>query len=222
MLPLELLFHMTSDEDRPAALLTEAQRAYLRGEKEYRPSVESKVRQRIRERINASIDDISLLVEQLPPEELEKAVEEATKDGAHTWGDLVSLVVLCDEFLWGYGTGVQGEAEYGVPPRGLEFEIEDGIAKGLRKLGHSWRSIDVAIEPGGPLDELIQKGLEELSEAELQQLWGANKITQEELRAELVRRSEDTMDMEAVTEMRQDAAQRSQQDQDAGGESGGE
>jgi len=47
--------------DRPASLLTDAQRAYLLGEKEYRPSTARDVRQRVQQRIAASAADYALL-----------------------------------------------------------------------------------------------------------------------------------------------------------------
>lgn len=50
---------MTSD--RPASLLTDAQRAYLLGEKEYRPSTARDVRRRVQQRIAASAADYALL-----------------------------------------------------------------------------------------------------------------------------------------------------------------
>lgn len=57
---------MVSDDqpDWDAALLTEAQREYLKGNKEYRPSVERDVRKRIRDRLRATlVVDLRLLLD---------------------------------------------------------------------------------------------------------------------------------------------------------------
>lgn len=187
-----------SDDERPAALLTKAQREYLRGERpDYSPSTEREVRQRIRERIGASVDDISLLVERLDLEELKKAIG----DESHQWGDLVALVVLADEVL--PDTKPRGAEGDPFP----ELSIENGIGAALRRLGQSWETIDVTIERGGPLDDLAQKDLAELSESELEQLRLAHKITRDEYTDELIRRREESMSS-GVREMRRDAAAR--------------
>ncbi|WP_139173666.1 hypothetical protein [Natrialba sp. SSL1] len=58
------------DLDRPAALLTDAQREYLRGEKEFkRPVHERNLRSRIRERLVAATHDLTLLYNELDPED---------------------------------------------------------------------------------------------------------------------------------------------------------
>lgn len=189
-----------SDDERPAALLTKAQREYLRGERpDYSSSTEREVKQRIRERIGSSVDDISLLVERLDLEELKKAIG----GESHKWGDLVALVVLADEVL--SDTEPRGAEGDPFP----ELSIENGIGAALRRLGQSWETIDVTIERGGPLDDLAQKDLTELSESELDQLRMAHKITREEYADEVIRRREKSMSPEARQrrqEMRENAA----------------
>ena len=57
--------------DEQAALLTQAQRSYLRGEKEYRPSVERQVKLRIRNRVRAAlVTDLPLLADVFDLEDL--------------------------------------------------------------------------------------------------------------------------------------------------------
>lgn len=55
-------------------MLTQAQRAYLKGEKEYRPSVERDVRKRIRDRLRGSFQDSQLIFQYLPHEDIKTAL----------------------------------------------------------------------------------------------------------------------------------------------------
>ena len=60
-------------DDKPTAILTNAQREYLKGEKDYRPSVERQVKRRIRERIEQGMADFTTLFCELDQEEVRKA-----------------------------------------------------------------------------------------------------------------------------------------------------
>lgn len=61
----------TNDErDSQAAVLTNAQRAYLNGEKEYRPSTKDRVDERIGKRVNAGMLDFAILFNQLSQEQI--------------------------------------------------------------------------------------------------------------------------------------------------------
>jgi len=57
-------------DDKPAAVLTTAQREYLQGKKEYRPSVERQVRQRIRDRVEQGTADFTTLFGALDTQEV--------------------------------------------------------------------------------------------------------------------------------------------------------
>lgn len=59
-------------DDKPAAILTNAQREYLNGEKDYSPSVERQVKRRIRERIEQGMVDFTTLFCELDQEEVRK------------------------------------------------------------------------------------------------------------------------------------------------------
>lgn len=66
----------------PAAALTKAQRAYLKGEKDYNPATERDIQSRIRERYYASLLDFALLAEECPIEELDEALNSGRPDDA--------------------------------------------------------------------------------------------------------------------------------------------
>lgn len=57
-------------ENYPAAMLTNAQRKYARGEKKYPSSAEYGVKRRMRERVEATMRDIQLLAESELSEEM--------------------------------------------------------------------------------------------------------------------------------------------------------
>lgn len=177
-----------TNEERPAALLTKAQRAYLRGERtDYSPSAERDVRQRIRTRLRASVSDISLIIKEMELKEIKKAVE---RDGSD-WSNLVALVVVANEYLPEYGTGVQGSD----PPQEPESTIRSGITTGLHRLGYTWKEVVVKIDRGDPLEELAEKDLADLSLDEIDHLLTAGLITREERAKEELRRLK--MDPEA-------------------------
>jgi hypothetical protein len=83
-----------ADSDRPAATLTNAQRAYLRGEKDYKPSVENDIRSRIRHRISASIHDLGLIADAAAQGDLDVAESIGSDSGAPVWA-LPAIL-----FLW--------------------------------------------------------------------------------------------------------------------------
>lgn len=62
-----------SDNDPPAAILTNAQREYIQGKKDYRPSTAEKTDRRIQKRIEYGLFDLRLLFEYLDQEELRKS-----------------------------------------------------------------------------------------------------------------------------------------------------
>lgn len=63
-------------EDRPNSLLTNAQREYLRDEKDYSPSTERKTRERIRDRTAAGVADLKLLSETLESDDWDQIFDE--------------------------------------------------------------------------------------------------------------------------------------------------
>lgn len=73
---------MASDgsSDPPASMLTNAQRDWIRGEKEYRPSAERELRGRIRDRFAAAITVDMPLMADVEEEKLEDFVEATDRD----------------------------------------------------------------------------------------------------------------------------------------------
>ena len=59
-------------QNKPAAVLTNAQREYLQGKKDYRPSVERQVRKRIRDRVEQGTADFTTLLNYLDGKEVQQ------------------------------------------------------------------------------------------------------------------------------------------------------
>lgn len=79
-----------SDEERPNALLTSALRKYLRGESD--PEGHREYNARVRRRLEASIEDLQLLREHYPVEEMDKVAEEV--ESGDVWRAASFLDVL--------------------------------------------------------------------------------------------------------------------------------
>lgn len=72
-----------SDSEREqASILTNAQREYLRGEREVTDSAEREYRTRIRRRVTAGVHDLRLLLEKLERRDLKRALEGTPTDEA--------------------------------------------------------------------------------------------------------------------------------------------
>lgn len=89
---------MGDSDDPPASVLTNAQREYLQGEKEYRPSVERDVRNRIRTRVRTAFDDLRLLLEAGAAEEDEPPIDLSKVLADVRSGDVWPLPALL--FMW--------------------------------------------------------------------------------------------------------------------------
>lgn len=83
------------DDEEPAALLTQAQRAYLRGEKDYRPSVERQVKTRIRRRVQTALEtDFALLADEF---DLEENASEFNTLPARAVRETISFAIMIGE-----------------------------------------------------------------------------------------------------------------------------
>jgi hypothetical protein len=115
-------------DDKPTAILTNAQRKYLQGEKEYRPSVERQVQRRIRERIEQGIADFTTIFHKLDQEEVRKIFGSNTAQPIKDYEE-----ALCD-------THAPPTTTTSVPMamafflRGLNYS-EEPIHKGLDEIG---------------------------------------------------------------------------------------
>lgn len=169
---------MSENDERPAALLTNAQRAYLRGEKEYRPSAERDVRQRIRERLRAGIFDLQMIVSLIPLTDLDKALTEPvdelepgmTMPLTNAMSALPALIYLNHR---------ETEPKTKGRPDGWRtaYDIEEGIKTALARMGVGYETIevDIRVERGRDLDE-IEGDLANLDRDELGQLHRAGVI----------------------------------------------
>lgn len=169
------------------SLLTDKQREYLRSsdaerKEEYTKQLRSYHRKNIRERLQRGVADITLILDELPLEDLKTVVEPdpeltASEENIHfSSADLVTLAFLLEEYLSDQVPNIQDQERH----RGSALMIHAGIIEALRMLGQSWQNIEVTIERGDTLDELAQKDLSELSNDELDQLYSDDRISREE------------------------------------------
>lgn len=179
-----------SSEDRSAALLTERQRQFLQGETDLSGRGERAARTRIRKRLSACLRDISLLLysEKFDIEDIQRAVpddspsvddiEELTAPNLGGYADdLVALAVIVEEFSPDQQSSFRDDAG---PENEPAATIDMGLRKAARKLGRTLERCDITVEWGGPLDDLAEQDLEELTDDELLQLLMAGRIGQKE------------------------------------------
>jgi hypothetical protein len=157
--------HMVEDTDRPAALLTNAQRAYLRGEREYSSSAERDVKQRIRDRVTESIKDFSLLFEHWHQEEREKVFTPSDDNRGEFEDGLIDLLALI-------------YMEQSVMSPSFEVLIRRAVIRGERQFARSEDfdvHVDLDVDVLSPRDssleeigELIRRGkIDEVDERDL-------------------------------------------------------
>lgn len=140
-------------DDPEAAVLTQAQRAYLRGEKDYVPSTARQVRNRIRRRVETSLAvDLPLLVDEFEPEYL---VDNSSADWSTGLREIVAFAVLV------------AQAD-GLDP--------DEVVQQGRKQGKTKRAEIVFQE----LKERFNDNPQDLTVRELSRLLNAGEISQEE------------------------------------------
>jgi hypothetical protein len=144
-------------EERPAALLTKAQREYLRGEKDYAPSTERDIRSRIRDRVRDGLADLELLVEYLPDEELEEAIRPEGEAGPRLW-QLIGFLYAAGPKLPSQmedlvNTDFPARKEQKPLDEWLEQIIKMGIQQGARRRdGVTVGRIDVDVQIVGAED----------------------------------------------------------------------
>lgn len=172
---------------RKTAVWTKGQREYLRGDRE--PTQEGTMRTRMRQRLRAGLQDISLLINSdrfdsndirdsvgdgsLTEEEREELTP-AELDAHAT--NLVALAVLVDEFTPEHPPGAAGTGS----PEGVEEILTVGVEKAFRELGITLLENEHSVERSSPLGKLLEEPLETLSGDQLIQLHQAGRITDEE------------------------------------------
>lgn len=179
------------------AILTPSQREYLRGKSdiEEESDRERMTRSRIRSRIRAGVQDFALVLERLDLEDIKKAFETPAQDEVEVEYGLESMIALVYLFY------MDIDKPGWVASEDLfEKRIESAIVLALNQVGESANNVDVGIEVarGDPLDDLLGKGIQELSLTELDQLHRAKKIDREAYVDEIIRRREGTLSSEAI------------------------
>jgi len=131
-------------DENPTAILTNAQREYLNGEKDYRPSVERQVQRRIRERIEQGLADFTTLFDKLDQEEVRKIF------GSNT-------AQLIQDYEEVQGDGQNPPTTPASVPSAMAFYLrglnygDEPIHKGLDEIGEQQPAFDhfaEAIESG--------------------------------------------------------------------------
>lgn len=168
--------------DFPTSVLTDRQRAFLRGESDITPSGERSIRQNIRERLHASIFDISLIVRRLSLDDIDKAFEEPVDPELGSPQPLAAAIPDVIALL--YIAYRDDEVNKPNTHDGwfLESNVETGILNALGRLELINDGVDVSIdiERGEPLDALENRELSTLSRDELKQLLFAGVIDSDE------------------------------------------
>ena len=154
-----------SHRDRTSAVLTQAQREYIRGEKDYRPAVEREVKRRIEDRIQASIFDIELLANEYPLAGLDEGLAEPDWwDGGpvsippveRAISSLAALIYLrardTEEIV-----AEQDGRSHGYR---TALHIRGGIETALTRLGVAAEdiSVDIEVQRGEDLETIAEQG----------------------------------------------------------------
>ncbi|ADJ16805.1 hypothetical protein C497_00220 [Halalkalicoccus jeotgali B3] len=171
------------------SLLTDTQREFLRmseaeREEEFTKQLRSYHKRNILKRLHVGLPDISLILEELPIEDLKEAVEYDSSFAAQedtqslSLSDLVTLAFVIESQLPYLETGAK--SQQGRPERRAELMVRAGIMNALEMLGESWTDLSVVVDRGDPLEELAEQDLMTLSDDELDQLRSAGFISREE------------------------------------------
>lgn len=165
--------------ERDSALLTPRQREYLRGELDIKPRAERALRQRIRERLQATVFDVQLINQNLSLNDLDVAFESpedipqsAIDSQLPTFVTLLYLLRRIDETR--------------APHDGWHLEqiVESGIIRALRRNGTTGGAeVSIRVDRGEPLAELATGDLSELSADTLTDLLIAKEISKQEFTA---------------------------------------
>lgn len=176
---------LESAEEHPTAILTDAQRAFLRGEKDYTRQGKSTARRRIQARIRAAMHDLALLTESLNSNEIGMIYAPDTgEEPAPAWPLAAFLYATRDNDI----VPVDIREERGSKPLpkktydwradSIAREVERGVSKAIaaRELTPA-RSVkcDIDIKPGLSLPDHADT-LADLSRDELDALFSDGEI----------------------------------------------
>lgn len=169
-------------DDRPSALLTDRQRKYLCDELDISQSGERAARRRIRERLQASVFDMSLIMRELSLDDVDKAFTDPDPEAprasiSDTLPDLIALLYLADR----ESETIDNESTH--DGWRMEDKVETGIKRALtHRLEAKVESVtaDIIVERGDSLESLAEGDLAALSTDELTQLVMAGQIDSDE------------------------------------------
>jgi hypothetical protein len=184
---------MAERDPRDTALLTQAQRGLLRGEKSYSQRAERQMRSRIRNRLYNGIVDLSLLRQKLTIEEIdqafadppEKISESSGPPGTGRAGGAMTKIFEIAYLLY------RDIEQKGDPPEGwrTEMGVQNAINSVLIDLGvDADVSVDIEVTRRDDGFAALAQSTDDLSELSITQLTGLFKnghITAEEHTAAL-------------------------------------
>lgn len=128
-----------SDSEREqASILTNAQREYLRGEREVTDSAEREYRTRIRRRVTAGVHDLRLLLEKLESRDLKRALEGTPTDEA--------IAFLIRRSIPSPADSGEREASEGDTIQFIAHIFERAINRAAEVEGHN-RRYEVSVKP---------------------------------------------------------------------------
>jgi hypothetical protein len=164
---------MTGEDDRDRGVLTAADRAFLRGEREYGSvQAERNARARIRRRVVDALLDVPLLVEALAERDRELVFDRLDEAGTDGFDALVATLALCYE---------------GAQRTGVDFRtvVREGVTLATAREDRS-ATVDLELTYHAmDADQLLAKleAGEALSLTEIAHLYQADDVRREELAA---------------------------------------
>jgi len=123
-------------------ILTDADKEWLRGEKDYNQrQTEAKRRHQIRERVALALQDFQLLAEQWSTEEMEKVMDEVDAEACAE--DVIEFLYVA---MQEHAQDLDHIFENGAPDRSLAFRraLSEGIRNGKQHFGDDPGSVAVA------------------------------------------------------------------------------
>lgn len=170
--------------DLPSALLTPRQREILLGEDNIGERANRAARARIRERLQASVFDLQLIVSALPLKEIDKALSEPDdyelEPGSRP--PLANSMHALPVLLYLYHREQEITAQNAPDGWRTSLDIERGVENALTRMGVSYDEVsnELRVVRGPDLEELSQGDLMALSNDQLGQLHRAGLITSDQ------------------------------------------
>lgn len=182
------------DQDElPASVLTPSQRQYLRGERNVTDSAERAIRSRIRNRLQASVFDLQLIVDSFSLEDIDRGLSEPD------WYDfepgstppVTNCMPALPALLYLYHRRDEQEADRADGWR-TQNDVEHGIEMALTRMGvgYDQLEVDINIVRADDLESLAEGDLAERSRKQLRQMLFADIIDEVEFSQAIAARQE--------------------------------